>query len=192
MKIYEILKEEYVNKEFVDGKGNVYRIAQGVGERFLTNEIGQALIVTPSLLEREFKLFKALEWFDEESINNRDKYYYIDECGGVGYHFYDSDAFDLKCIENVAAFKTIEKALEVQDEQLLYRKMKKFQEENDETVNWHDGSLKYKITYDFATEEYYTITNQTSKDLNSVYFTTIELAQRCIDKIIRPHITKGI
>lgn len=190
MKINEILKEEYAGKSFRIESGNIYKVlsqsmyTDGV---YLVSEDGNNVQAGEWMFYTEFELINESEWYDECTLKENDKYYCVNSFGDLGKYMYIKEYVSGDIVNNLKFFKTKEKALELEAEQLLYRKMKKFQEENDKKVDWKEGKCKYKITYDFGTKEYYVIDNQTSKDIGVIYFTSEELAERCLNKIVIPH-----
>lgn len=188
MRIYEILKEEYLNKKVKGDDGNIYKIRKFEnGEYFLRSLLGEVMVLTSSLLNAEFELVVESEWYDIETIKENDKYYYVSGYGDLGEYTYIGEYISVNMLDNLTFFKTQEKALEVQDEQLLYRKMKKFQEENDKEVNWEDGSAKYALSFDCFGEKWYVSSVYCSKDIGVIYFTSEKLAERCLNEIVIPH-----
>lgn len=86
-------------------------------------------------------------------------------------------------------FSTVEKAEEVLKEQLLYRMMKKFRDENDKCIDWNNLIQKsYYIYYDAFIGCYAIQYTASIRNLHTIYFTTKELAERCLDEIVKPFI----
>lgn len=128
---------------------------------------------------------KVTDW---ERCELNENYIFLNDEDDIEIEAENNHKYDDKKYEICNYFSTKSKAREVANEQLLYRKMKKFRDENDEYVDWFNT---YRQAYyvGFSSEEkILKVTYVTNgRDLHTIYFTTKELAQRCLDEIVKPH-----
>lgn len=189
MKLWEILKEENVWKKYRDNNGIKYELVLYSGIPTL-KRVDDLYIYKFSQMEIMELIFEEIEekktgW---ERVNCDNPYYKIDIDGEVDdIYSEDLDCIDDRLYEILNYFSTEEKADEIAKEQLLYRKMKKFYDENDANVYWDDlEQCKYEINYDYDETKWEIYLCTSLKVINSIYFSTEELAQRCINEVIKP------
>lgn len=115
--------------------------------------------------------------------------YYIDLFGDV------ECTYDIESIVNKAcnAFLSKDKCLEVSLDQLLYRKIKRFRDENDgESIDWNNSSTKkYYIFYSFNDKQFIVGKVWSLKDLHTIYFSNGDIAIKCLDEIVKPFVKEN-
>ena len=146
---------------------------------------------------QEFELDNALAEKLRTTINNqrtpferpKDKsfYYFIDVDGTISKdndaHYEVDDA--LYKVANYCTNKNLmyQRALHETLNRLLWR----FSMENDKgEISWDDIKEHYDIYWSRHSEDFEVCRNIRSKSLNSVYFSTNELAKKAIDEIVKP------
>ena len=189
MKIWEILKEENVGKKYKDNKYNKYYVGINIDDRPILINKGGISACHFSQLEIMTLEFEEIQpqltgW---ERVDEDKAYYTIPSSGIISTYTEDYCNADDKIFNTCNYFSTKEKAEEVRDMNLLQRMMLKFYDEEDGQVNWNDGNKrKYSINYDYLFKEFSITQVFTCKKMNEIYFSSAELAQRCIDEIIKP------
>ena len=187
MKIWEILKEENVGKKY-HCNGEIYSVViNSENELDLVPIDCDTFILTPTdCISMDFEEIKQkiTGW---ERVAYGEKYYSIDSIGTILQNRYTNTIYDKALVKNLNSFSTKEKTEQVRDMNLLQRMMMKFYDEEDGQVNWNDGNKrKYSINYDYLFKEFSITQVYTCKKMNEIYFSSEELAQRCIDEVIKP------
>ena len=115
--------------------------------------------------------------------------YYIDLFGDVD-STYD---IELEVDEACNSFLSRDKCLEVSFDQLLYRKIKRFRDENDvNSINWFDDfNKKFYICYDFMLEEFIINTIYSQRDIHTIYFSSKDIACKCLYEIVKPFVEEN-
>ena len=189
MKIWEILKEENVGKEYKDNMDNEYKVKRiwnncleiyDIREEQIANFTAYDVIT----LEFEEIQHKLTGW---ERVDKYKIYFCIDDEGDVlAVDDWNEQRDDIQ-YNYYNYFSTKEKAEEVKDMNLLQRMMMKFYDEEDGQVDWNDrNKRKYICYYHYIDKEYYISWAYIDRCTNEVYFSSRELAQRCIDEVIKP------
>ena len=185
MKVWDILKEENVGKTYLC-EDNVYEVRKtGDGVYLYKND--NCLMTGSWVLDKDFKEIKnEFGWITD--IKHEELYYTIDEVGDVGGYYNDKrSVLDIKCKNAHNMFSSREKAEEVANEQLLYRKIKKFRDINDnKKLNWGDHKIGFLIVFDTETQEYFVDSSKDYRRLHTIYFSTRELAERCLHEVVLP------
>lgn len=182
MKVHEL---DYTdNKKYKDNRGYEYIIIDGCLRDY---ENGEIIPITKTISEYEFEEIKIKTGW--ERVDNEKKYYCVADRGEIGWYIENNNCRSDEFFNNYNYFSTKEKAEEVAKEQLLYRKIKKFRDENDEYVDWmnefEDG---YCIVKHIRYRGWHITSWSEFRDLHTIYFTTEELANRCLSEIVLPFI----
>ena len=187
MKLWEILKEENVGTIYIDDENNKYELKLVDNEpRLFDYMSGMSCFSQRDIMSLNFEDIKmSNDW--KRKIDG-EIYYFISTRGKIRSYNENSDDADDELFESYNYFSTREKATEVRDMNLLQRKMLKFYDENDGKVDWNNKSQqKYSIYCYCGDYESWEISwTYKKKYTNEVYFSSEELAQRCIDKVIKP------
>lgn len=184
MNIWEINFEEMQGKRLKGYNGQEYIVKD---KGLFSTKSGLDIMYTNELediVKMEFKevMTKLNGW---ERSNTGDVYYTIHrELISASQDFRDD--ISESSYNGCNYFSTIEKAEEILKDQLLYRMMKKFRDENDIYVNWNNSIDKGYYVFYNTLLGCYGIEDANSRDLHTIYFTTRELAQRCLDVIVKP------
>ncbi|MCF0163202.1 MAG: hypothetical protein HUJ88_11585 [Fusobacterium necrophorum] len=177
MILQEILTKLNINKCFLCSENKkIYRVTE---DMFLEAD-GVAIEKIPYEL-----LFSKFEEVEEKSngwskynIRQGDEYFTITESGVVQMYELNSD-YDNFLYGKYNKFSEEKKANEINDYQELYRKIKKFADQNNEKINWDDKSYKYFIycqNHDLRTASHYS-----QRQFGQIYFSSKELAERAKD-----------
>jgi len=120
---------------------------------------------------QELNKSKLTGW---EKVAPDARYYYVEN--RVNYSWEDDVYIDGERLQYLNYFSTEEKAREIYKEQLLYRKLKKFADENNEKFEMGYKIVKSneKISYAMNELEKYS-------DFGQVYFSSEEIAQKAIE-----------
>lgn len=185
MRIWDILKEENAGKSYSSGH-DVYEVRK-TGDGVYLYKNGNSLMIGSWVLDKDFKEIKnEFSWVTD--IKHEELYYTIDETGDVENYYYDErSSLDIKCKNVHNMFSTKEKAEEVANEQLLYRMIKKFRDINDSKIlDWSDYKLGFFIAFDTENQEYFVECSKDYRRLHTIYFSTRELAERCLYEVVLP------
>lgn len=136
-------------------------------------------------------MIKNMEFYDSKytgwEVNNNkieEMHYSI----GADNDIYETRSCIPSMVNNLNCFSTREKAEEVSTLQLKFRKIMKFRDENDSKWDeqlWGDLSIaKYTIAYDYLNREYVAATACGFTVQGAVYFSSREIAERCIEEIL--------
>lgn len=122
-------------------------------------------------------------------------YYFINENGEVRGYGSDDDFVDEKLVKNYNACKDKEYMQTLAKKQLLQRMMEQFARQNDPLygkLDWEDSGVpKYHI-YHSNDDECWTINYYTIyRTVNTTCFSTLDIAQRCLDEVIEPFIKEN-
>lgn len=180
MKLWEILKVENSGKIYESNKGVIYQLSVDSNNTpVLSNDI---LFTQKEFMELEFEEVKSLTGW--ERVDYGQTHYYIDYDGQVEPRKEINTDDTLFRYNNY--FATKEKAIEVTREQKLYRRMKKFYDENDGSVNWNKNEYKYYIIFDHKYNIYKIYSTFDAEILGAIQFSSENLAKKCIDEVIKP------
>lgn len=125
---------------------------------------------------------KGSGWVNRKTISGADTYYYIEDNGDIDNYTFDGDSTDEEFIEIANAFTSEEKAEEIDFQQTLFRKLKRFSDEHGgQDIDWKDGESKYKITYDFEDGVLKIDHNSIFNNCGVVYFTTYAIAKEALE-----------
>lgn len=129
----------------IDKSGAKYKMVDGI----LFKEIDKK----DYLAIRDFDFCEEFEFFKEKLPTEWDKvecmetYYRIYTDGSIEGITFENDGYDKHLFNIGNYFNTREKAEEIEFEQELFRKLKRFSEEND-YIDWTDINFKYYIKFD--------------------------------------------
>lgn len=187
MKIWEL---DYTDKKrYEDNQGNEYIVIDNCLRYY---EGGEMVSVGKTTLELEFQedISANSGWITKvDNLKYKDEYYLISTIGTIELMDYDAPSYDRIVNKNCNMFSTKEKAEEVAKEQLLYRMIKRFRDENDEYELLKFGSrFGYCIKKNTNNQEYRVQYNENFIGLHDIFFSCLELAQRCLDEIVLPFI----
>lgn len=178
MRIYEFDFSKLEGCSVIDNNEKIWKLKNGdlISE---DNKVINEEYTVYEIMTLKFEVYKELTGWEKV-----DRPYTIYSTGNIGKGL----ATDLEK-DNLNVFSTMDKAQEIQNEQKLYRKIKKFRDENDEQVDWmntlDDGYYIYRNTEIGI----YEVTDCSSmRDLHTIYFTKYELAQKCLLEIVLPFI----
>lgn len=188
MKLWEVLKLENKGKKYKDNNGSIYELnIIRHNKPLLYNKYNDIANFTQyEVMHLEFAEVKLLSGW--ERAEEGQHYYYVNDTSIV----IKSDIcsiIDDELYQYCNYFSTKEKAEEVREEQELYRRMKKFYDENDGNVTWDNRDFKHKVVLEHTSDAnilYTTDCNHFLEDIGVIYFSTRELAERCIDEVIKP------
>ncbi|NFT08288.1 hypothetical protein FDF26_14705 [Clostridium botulinum] len=193
MKLWEILKSENIGKEYKDNESDTkYKLSTNINNKptlyWLNNNIS-VVFTQEQIMYLDLEEIKKVNDWERQKYD--EKYYYIDYDGTIGYDSDRDNRSDLNCYDNYNYFSTKEKAEKVNKEQLLYRMMKKFYDENDGNVKKSDESMcKYYIAYECSSKTYNVLYGWDLLDLHTIYFSKEQVAERCLEEIVKPFFKK--
>ncbi|MEG2289597.1 MAG: hypothetical protein RSC24_06480 [Clostridium sp.] len=162
----------------------------------LRNGVGE-IVETNSrifdILDWEFEEVEKKDsgWFDD-TINKESAYWSIGNLGQVFPTRFEGCRFDIKSIDYGNAFTTKEKAEKELERRKLSNMMQKFADENNTTdIDWNDGrQRKYEIYFNYNFDEYNINIAKSCETIGATYFISEEIAQRCINEVIKPFTNK--
>ena len=96
----------------------------------------------------------------------------------------------LKHISLGNCFKTEEEAAFRLEQIKVYNELKNFADENNEEIEWKNGTAKYIITFDTEDEKIETNIIFYIQDIAQIYFSSKELAEQAIEKVGADRIKK--
>ncbi|OSA95647.1 UNVERIFIED_ORG: hypothetical protein B2H93_04295 [Clostridium botulinum] len=187
MKLWEILKSENLGKTYKCSNNDKYKLFTNEdNELYLgkENDIKPKQFTQNEMMSLDFDEIKELTGWEKQRED--ETFYFIDYDGIIE----DDNGSDLNCYNNYNCFSTKEKAEEVNKEQLLYRMMKKFYDENDGNVNFNDSECNYHISYNKGLQSFEIDWGYDHFGLHSIYFSTYQLAKRCFEEIVKPFYKK--
>ena len=128
------------------------------------------------ILKKEISQSKEVRNFSKEGDT---KYWYINSYGKI----LDSGTVLSKDIISFSAFTNKEFAEKIAFKQLMERKLLKFKEEYDNVdLNWKDNDeIKYRLFYNETNKEIEIKFNYEYKHQGSIYFSSKEIAEKCIE-----------
>ena len=136
-----------------------------------------------NLLYEEYIEPELTGW--ERASNKHDEYFCIGHCGDIRPYSDDFLGYD-RTIYNIANyFSTKEKANEVNFEQTLYRKLRRFSDENGGSeIDYSRGSCqpKWFIEYDKDEQLFFVSCYYDVRVFGTVYFSSEEVAYKAIEK----------
>lgn len=182
--LWEILKRENVGKQYKCDYNDsfIYEVKydSDTNNVIFCNGRGKELFINDVLFKWKYKeIKKDSGWINEVQNKN----YTI--LGNWSVDFIHKSGISKERVESNNCFTTKEKALEVAKEQLLYRSMKKFRDENDQHIDWmnteHPGYFLVKaIEIGWKVEH-----RRISREPHTIYFTSRELALKCLKEMER-------
>lgn len=95
----------------------------------------------------EFEIFKERQVTGWDKVKHGELYYRIYTDGSIEGITFENDGYDNHLFNIGNYFNLREKAEEIEFEQELFRKLKRFSEEND-CIDWTDINFKYYIKFD--------------------------------------------
>lgn len=110
--------------------------------------------------------------------------FYVDCWGDVMETvFAENDKTDMYRLFTDNCFKTKEEA-EFRLEQIkVYYELKNFADENNDKINWDDGSIKYHIYIDKTYNCIHVDQAAFTQSIGQIYFSSREIAQQAIEKV---------
>lgn len=190
MKVWEILKKENIGKKYkwlTKTEDIIVEVKESIGIGVaLVNEESGTIPLCVAVLSTEFEEIKPDAGWGREYGKG---FYSISETNYIEKHYGDYEPYDNKVYNNCNMFSTKEKAEEVAKEQLLYRIIKRFRDENDKYVDWMNNcGWAFYIYYDSCDKEYNVSMSYDERHLHTIYFTTRELATKCLNEVVLPFI----
>lgn len=186
MKLHEIDFKEMKYHTLIDNEGNIWTVTDDTLVDSDKKEI-ERLFTLAEISQLEFLESHYKGWEESQVV------YRIKDTGDIlGYvldNTADSVGHHKMCQSNCNEFSTKKKAIEVANEQLLYRKIKKFRDENDKEIDWmNKPMIGYCVEKDSVGNRYGINASEFFRGLHTIYFTTEKLAKRCLDEIVIPFI----
>ena len=166
------------------------------GKKYFCNEINEVFEVEEGNLiaaTRSFSMAELLEMDFEEikemknpykRVDNRERYYFVSERGGVD-HFKDLDhGFDNKQFNSSNYFNNKNYAEYVGFKETLMRKLDRFAwEHNAKVINWGDCSQpKHYIVLNNSRDKNLEVYSCFALQSNNIYFTSKEIAEKAIEE----------
>lgn len=125
-----------------------------------------------------------------ERVKNGREYYCINETGEISSYWDCGDSFDniLHAESNYFSDETF--AHQVGLHQLLYRKLLKFAYDNEaeDRKQWNGFRFHPHIAYDIERKQYVVCQTSSQRELNTVYFDSIESTNLAIAEVVEPFI----
>lgn len=156
---------------------------EDVNETF-TVEYGNLVATTSSfsmadLLKFDFEEVKETE-NPYERVNINDRYYFVNDQGGVDFVQNLDDYFDNIKFNSLNYFNNKDYAEYIAFKENLMRKLDKFAwEHNARVINWERNSKKYYITFDIDIKNL-VVCWRVSYKSNDVFFTSKEIAKKAL------------
>ena len=122
-----------------------------------------------------------------ERVAAGDGYYFISYFGDVDGYTQANDCEDDALFNNSNYFNDKQFANQVALHQLLYRKLLKFAYDNgcEDNQEWGGATRHWLIQYDHC-DKSFDVTWQDTFQPSSVYFSTMEFAERAIQEVVEP------
>ena len=133
------------------------------------------------LLKMDFEEIKEMK-NPYKRVDNRERYYFVSERGGVD-HFKDlDDGFDNKQFNSSNYFNNKNYAEYVAFKETLMRRLDKFAwEHNARAIDWDRNVAKYFILFSIDDNKLIVDWNRAYKS-NNVYFTSRKIAEQALEK----------
>lgn len=131
--------------------------------------------------ETESNHKKDTGWLDK--LEDDEKYFFIDDDNTAVEDSNCDSSIDESRVNALNVFSAEPKAEEIAFKQLLFRKLQKFADENNDKINWQEGgNKKYFITCR-PDEQYWIRVENTcfAKGFGQVYFSSEKIAQKALD-----------
>ena len=116
-----------------------------------------------------------------ERVKQGETYCYIDEYGGIMEDWESGDNSDGGCYKVANYFSTLEKTMEVNKEQTLWRKMKRFADENNSKNFKTKNGERYSICFNGILNDWEIVVNYHNWVLCEVYFETEKIAEKALE-----------
>lgn len=148
----------------------------------LSNEIKSKQLQLEKMIAElsEQKESKNTGWFNELEYN--DKYYYITSFSNVEEENNLIMSCDINRLDVCNCFSDTNKANIIAFEQTLYRKLRKFADENNDDIDWDNGNQsKHYIYYDFNSESFRVESRYKYKEFGQMYFSSYDIAKKALD-----------
>lgn len=129
----------------IDEDGMKYKMVDGVLFKKIDRKTYVEIIKFD--LTKEFDIFKERLVTEWDKVKCGETYYRIYTDGSIEGITFENDGYDKHLFNIGNYFNTREKAEEIEFEQELFRKLKRFSEEND-YIDWTDINFKYYIKFD--------------------------------------------
>lgn len=190
MKINEVIRRENVGKFYKGSNGQVYMVDKYYKDGFYDEVVLREkdspfpIAISSDMFNIDYFSIECAGW---GKVEKNEKYYFVDIFSEIDDYIFKNDETDKRLAKSLNFFSSFEKCEEVSKCQLLYRKMLKFRDENDVYVDWKNEKRDgYYIYWSVTDKEYKVSSQQMSRRVLEVYFTTEELAERCKKEIIIP------
>lgn len=168
----------HINAEQIGGNMKIKELLEQVRDVELTEEQEKHI--------KEYLGIKNKKWRPEYN----DLYYYIDSFGHIALCNYEAVGTDINRLVTGNCFKT-KKEAEFRLEQIkVYNELKNFADENNEEIEWKNGTAKYIITFDTEDEKIGTNIIFYIQDIAQIYFSSKDLAEQAIEKVGADRIKK--
>lgn len=123
---------------------------------------------------------------------NEDRYYYITGKGIINFCKWidrkDSNYFNLR-----NCFKTLEEAEFELERRKVVAELQNYADDHNDEIDWNDSDLgKWMIIYNYQSERILLIDNYYSHYMNSIDFSSKNIAQKAIDTVGEDRIKKYI
>ena len=101
---------------------------------------------------------------------------------GLVYEYIKGSPGNADNTNNLNEFSTVEKAQEIADKQLLFRKLQKYSDEHDgDKIDWHNiNKAKYSIFYSYMNLGLFVRSKYNAKGMGEVFFYTERIAKDAI------------
>lgn len=155
-----------------------------MNENYLTLN-GKRITLTKEQLKTLGIIEKDYNPFDRVAVGCR--YYFVNMFGDVDNYIQRDDNEDDALFNSCNYFNDDSVAQQVALHQLLYRKLLKFAYDNncEDTLEWNTKNAHYCISYDHYVCEF-TVATASSSKRNDVYFSNKTVAERAIEKVVKP------
>lgn len=205
MKLWQILKNENNGRLYKDNKHRLYRLALNMNEHPILVEENSRIacqFAQEDIMKLDFEEYAKPKVTGWEKAFSGGIYWGIKDSGIIGSYNDMDDFFDTRSYETCNYFSTEEKATEVMNDQLLYRKMLKYrdthddtpiiweypEEESEDTKNVNEVSTGgWRIIYDHCKGGFIQKRSRYLETIGVVYFSSAEVARDCIREIVVPH-----
>ena len=169
IQIYEGNILKYVD-QIEKREGNIMKLIMDDGREITLSEEAQ------EILKKEISQSKEVKNFSKEEDT---RYWYINSYGEI----LDNAGIIPIDKNSLNEFTNKEFAEKIAFKQLMERKLLKFKEEYDNVnLDWDDkDKIKYRLSYNEIDKEIETSSNYNYKQQGSIYFSSREIAEKCIE-----------
>lgn len=190
MKLIETISGGYVGRLFSHETLGIFRVSKdnSEGKIILTKgDTDEKFLISSGDLQDEVTPIKEDTLWDRAKVGQ--DYWYVDENSVVTKATEESSTADTNRFNAYNYFRSQELAMDVAKQQLLYRRVRQFRDITEEGyyVDWaNNDNTKHFIVINHRDAQVVSLRTISLEYLGGVYFLNEDIAERCIEEIVKP------